>query len=243
MRPLWPREHGAYAQLGVPLATALLLAVPTATAALLAVAACLAFLANEPLLVLLGHRGKRARQELHRRAVARLAITAGGALATGTAGLAMASPGTLAMAGVVAVPAAILGIVSCVRAAHSLGGELVAAVALPGAGALVSVASGLPWPVAAALWAGWALGFAASVIAVHAVLGRKRGRASAARGYLLVTLAVVIAQVPRLFVALPLVAAAAAIALAAPPPRRLRAIGVALVVASIASGALVLTTG
>src|SRR5262249_5958355 len=50
-RSLWPREHGAYAQLGAPLATALARQVPTVPAALLAAAACCAFLANEPLLV------------------------------------------------------------------------------------------------------------------------------------------------------------------------------------------------
>jgi hypothetical protein len=55
-RSLWPREHGAYAQLGAPLATAIAMQAPTIGALALASAACLAFLANEPLLVVLGHR-------------------------------------------------------------------------------------------------------------------------------------------------------------------------------------------
>jgi hypothetical protein len=58
-RSLWPREHGAYAQLGAPLLCALLVRAPTLPAILLASGAVFAFLANEPLLVLLGHRGRR----------------------------------------------------------------------------------------------------------------------------------------------------------------------------------------
>ena len=66
-RSLWPREHGAYAQLAAPLLTALVIVRPTVAAALLALAACIAFLANEPLLVVLGHRGKRMREQDGRR--------------------------------------------------------------------------------------------------------------------------------------------------------------------------------
>src|SRR5262249_31077882 len=89
-RSLWPREHGAYAQLGAPLATAPALHIPTVPAALLAAAACCAFLANEPLLVVLGHRGKRMHDEHGRRAAVRLAIVGGTAVAIGAVALVLA---------------------------------------------------------------------------------------------------------------------------------------------------------
>ncbi|MDE3154816.1 MAG: YwiC-like family protein, partial [Acidobacteriota bacterium] len=58
-----PREHGAYGQLLFPLVTALALGRPGAAALALAAAAIAAFLAHEPLLVLLGQRGTRAARE------------------------------------------------------------------------------------------------------------------------------------------------------------------------------------
>jgi hypothetical protein len=55
------------------------LRVPTLPAVLLAIAAMSAFLANEPLLVVLGHRGRRAREIDGSRAARRLAATVGAA--------------------------------------------------------------------------------------------------------------------------------------------------------------------
>jgi hypothetical protein len=57
-RSLWPREHGAYFQLALPLIAAHLLRAPTVAMAALTAAACLVFVAHEPLLVVLGHRGR-----------------------------------------------------------------------------------------------------------------------------------------------------------------------------------------
>lgn len=54
---LWPREHGAYVQMGVALAAALALA-PRGRALAQAVATAALFLGSEPLLVLLGRRGE-----------------------------------------------------------------------------------------------------------------------------------------------------------------------------------------
>ncbi len=53
-RSLWPREHGAYVQLLVPLLTALIATRGSAAGAAIAIGACLAFLASEPLRVVLG---------------------------------------------------------------------------------------------------------------------------------------------------------------------------------------------
>jgi len=65
---MWPKEHGAYGQLVFPLATAFAIAGATAPALLTAIAVTAAFLAHEPLIVLLGRRGVRARRDHFRRA-------------------------------------------------------------------------------------------------------------------------------------------------------------------------------
>jgi hypothetical protein len=58
---LYPKEHGAYAILGVPLVTALFIVGLTPVTALLSIATVAAFLTHEPLLLLAGVRGPRAR--------------------------------------------------------------------------------------------------------------------------------------------------------------------------------------
>jgi multidrug transporter EmrE-like cation transporter len=57
-----PREHGAYVQLGVPLAAALACGRPGLAAIALALAAVALFLVHEPLLLLATRRGGRARE-------------------------------------------------------------------------------------------------------------------------------------------------------------------------------------
>jgi hypothetical protein len=248
-RSLWPREHGAYAQLGAPLATALALAVPTPAAVVIAVAATCAFFANEPLLVVLGHRGRRLKDEHGRRAAWRLAIAGGAAVAIGATGLALAPRDAVIAAGAVAVPTAALLVLAWRRAEHSLAGELVAAVALSGASAPVAVASGIAERAAIELWAAWAVGYACSVVAVHRVIARHRRPASRVDAFVVAGLAAVLAAViaaasrePIAAVAVPLAAIATAVSIRPPPATRLRAIGVVLVVASIASGAIALAS-
>jgi len=246
-RSLWPREHGAYAQLGAPLATALALAAPTAPAILLAIAACCAFVANEPLLVVLGHRGKRMRDEQRGRAARRLAIVGAVAAAAGATGLALAPRDALVVAGIAAVPAAVMLALAWKRAVHSLAGEIVAAIALPGAAAPVAVASGIAPRAAVTLWAAWAVGYATTVVAVHRVIARHRrlatwidGAVAALLAGVTVAAAVAATAIRVAALAVPLCAIATALAARPPAATRLRTIGVALVIASIASVSIAL---
>jgi hypothetical protein len=221
----WPREHGAYAQLLAPVVTSL--AAPSVAGGLLAIAACAAFLASEPLRVVI--RKKRG--------APRLALLVAIAAVAGCAGLVLA-PGVLPIAACVVVPAAGAIVLAWRRVEHTLVGEIVAATALAGAAAPVAVAGGVPACVAAQLWAAWALGLACMVVAVHRVLSRRKRAASwrdhaIAGGLVAVTIATT--QLP---VAFPLAAMSAALAIAPPRANRLRAIGVALVVASVVAGAL-----
>ncbi|MCA9090891.1 MAG: YwiC-like family protein, partial [Planctomycetaceae bacterium] len=64
--PLYPKEHGAYAILGVPLTAALSIVGITPATALFSVATIAAFLAHEPMLIVMGCRGQRARQSTPR---------------------------------------------------------------------------------------------------------------------------------------------------------------------------------
>ena len=68
MRLMLPREHGVYGQLLLPLATVLLVGRPTVPAFALVATGVFAFLAHEPLLVVLRRRGLRASREHNRRA-------------------------------------------------------------------------------------------------------------------------------------------------------------------------------
>jgi hypothetical protein len=72
---LFPKEHGAYGQVTVPLITAFLAAGVSTTGLLIATAVLTGFLAHEPALVLIGIRGVRAKRELRPRAVRWLGCT------------------------------------------------------------------------------------------------------------------------------------------------------------------------
>lgn len=249
-RSLWPREHGAYAQLAAPVVAALACGAPTVAAWLLAIGALSAFLANEPLLVVLGHRGKRMRDAEGSRARTRLLWLGSVAAISGAGGLVLGGSRVVAIAACAAVPAlALLGL-ACRRAQHSITGEVVAALALPGLAAPIAVASGLPSSHAVLVWAAWALGFAASVVAVHRVIARHRASATIVDrvvGALLViatamAAAVVARAASTAAVALPLLVFSTAIVLYPPRATRLRAIGVALVAASCLSVTVAIAT-
>lgn len=239
-RSLMPREHGAYAQLAAPIVSALLLRMPALAAGLFTVAAVCAFLANEPLLVALGHRGPRLRESDGARARRRLIVLGAVAAVCGGIGLARVGSTTLELAALAMAPVAVLLVLAWRRGQHSLAGEVVAAIALPGACAPIASASGVGAHDALLLWAAWSAGYAASVLAVHRVIARNRRAASVVDGVIAVGLAAAIAVIalvaPRsVWLALPLVAMSMALVARPPGAKHLRAIGVGLVIASATS--------
>lgn len=248
-RSLLPREHGAYAQLAAPLLSALLARVPTLAAMLLATGAISAFLANEPLLVLLGHRGRRLQETESRRARTRLIWLASFAFLTGASGLLLGGPRVLAGTAIVAAPALALVVFACRRAQHSVGGETLAAVALPGLAVPIASASGISLVDSLLLWTAWSAAYAASVMAVHRVIARHRQSATVVDWILpgsfiaLMIVAIVLARFADVvLVALPGLAASTLIVLYPPRATRLRAIGIALVVMSGISVSLAVVT-
>jgi len=244
-RTLWPREHGAYFQLALPLLTVGARRAPSLAVMLLALAAVAAFLAHEPWLVVLGHRGPRRRVEDGPRARTRLLLLASAAIGLGVAGLAISPRGTVAAAAIIAVPVAVAIGCGYRRVAHTLAGELVAVVALTGASFVVQVAGGVARGAALDAWLGWSLGFAASTIAVHRVIARHKHAASWVDRVCALVLAGGFAAClwratpgGAFAIAAPLVGLAAVVVAAPPSARRLRAIGLATVAAGTLAGVL-----
>lgn len=250
-RSLLPHEHGAYGQVALPLVCALGLGRPGVAAVLLAAGAFTGFLSYEPLLVAVGNRGKRAREEDGARA-RRLAaglLAAAGLMAGG--GFLLASPDARLASAI--PPALALGVALLVRleVERTVAGEVAVAIALSSAGLPVAVASGVAPGTAASAWLAWCLGFAATTLAVEVVLARARAPARdpgplAAAGVLLLQgIAVALsaagtvpAAVP--LAVLPLALASLSVILLRVPARRLRVVGWAALAGSTAALAVLL---
>lgn len=251
---LLPREHGAWGQLALPVATGLALGRPGAAALLLATAVVLAFLAHEPLVVVLGQRGGRLASELGPRARRLLVLLAAGALAAGIAGTALAPPATLipalAAAGLFAASAQL----AFLRLEKTTAGEIVVACALAACAAPIALAGGAPPVWAATAVVTWATAFVSATLPVRAILLRARTRGesdprpvAAAAVAVLAGAALYAAShawLPWTAAAAPLPVVAVALGLTAVPvrPQRLTTVGWTLAAASVASG-LVLVIG
>jgi hypothetical protein len=181
-RSLLPQEHGAWGQLAMPLLTSLLLATVTPSALLLAAATILGFLAHEPALLLIGHRGFRARDEAGPRARRWLAALLPAAAACGALGLWLApTAARWAMLVPLLLTAAVGGFVLAKRE-RTIPGELTVVTALASSGFAIALASGAPLQQASAATATWVLAFATSVFAVRVVLARSLSRGTVELG-------------------------------------------------------------
>jgi hypothetical protein len=243
---LLPHEHGAYAQLLFPLASAWLLARPGWNALLWTLACLLGFWAHEPALILLGQRGKVRRQRRGGRA-RRLGLGLAAAAVAAAAGGLWLGP---ALPAVSVLPVFGFGLVAggltFAGRERSLAGELAAGLALVWAALPVAAAGGAPAAAAVALVLLWSCVMAAGMLSVRGLIARaKRGDRACALAGAYVALA---ALAPALAFAaagrLPLRAALAlapitAITLAwlarPPAPRGLRQMGLILVGANLAT--------
>ncbi|HET9988133.1 MAG TPA: YwiC-like family protein [Kofleriaceae bacterium] len=236
-RSLLPREHGSYFQLAIPLVGVWVRIGASATAAALTIAAVGAFLALEPLSVAIGGRGARIRASEGPRARLRFVALAIPALACGAFGLARAPAATLIVAAALALVT--LGVIVLVarRTVHTLSGELLAMIGLTGASAVVATASGVALVPALERWGAWALGFGATMIAIHQLFERRTRKAPTINP-VVVALVVIAAVVPATHAALPLTIAAVVIAGIAPSLRQIRMVGIAIAVVALTSALL-----
>lgn len=255
---MWPKEHGAYGQLAFPLLTSFAVAGVSGPAGLFAAAIVAAFLAHEPLLVLLGRRGVRARREQGGRAVRWLACAAVAGSIAAAAAFAAASDGVRASLAIPLVPA--LGLAAAIASGRekTTWGEIAAALAFSTAAIPVALAAGASLATAAAIAAAFALVYATQTLAVRGVILAVRGggnpaAARAARRSALVIAAAggagigtaaALALLPWATAAAvsPGLAAMAWIVAAPPPPTRLRRVGWTLVASSVATAAILIGT-
>ncbi|MGC4068145.1 MAG: YwiC-like family protein [Polyangiaceae bacterium] len=241
-RSLAPKEHGAYGQLALPLFVAMVLGERNLLSWFVAVASVAAFFAHEPLLLVLGQRGKKALRTQSERARSKLiALLVLGVVTLGSA-FVWGSWSVRCALGVNLVAA--LGALSLIvkRRERSTSGELWIAATLPSVVLPIGLLQGLSWRDVFGLHASFALAFAAGIIGVRAVIAdfKSGGRWSGAAA-----LAVLLGGV----CALGLLSRPAAIGAALywtavcvvrvlrPSPRHLRQVGWTLVGASILQAA------
>jgi hypothetical protein len=241
---LIPHEHGAYGQLGFPVAAVMATGRPSVASALLVIACAAAFVAYEPLLVLLGQRGVRARREWAAEAKRTLAGSAGVAVLAGIAGAWLLRPELRWTLGVPAICGAAAVALVLARVHKTTPGELLVAVALSSCAWPVGVAAGLHPAPAAACAAVFAAGFCSATLAVRSTIAlQRREPASVSRAAAIIVaiaspVAVgILARLSGLDARLWIAAAPLsllALVLAARPPsaRHLRRVGWALIAAS-----------
>ncbi len=228
IRSLLPREHGAYAQLGLPMFAALASGKTTPAAALLALSAVCAFFAHEPARVVWGHRGSRAQRVDGERARRRMMALGVLTVVLAAVGLLLA-PATRVPVMIV-LPLVVLAAGFALRDAdRTLLGETIAGAALPAMAMPVAVASGVRPSEAIAAWCVWAFAFALSTSAVRTATAR-----SAVERQRMPSLVFAIAAVGAIaFVegfamvatALPVVVVALIVVAARPAARQVRRVG------------------
>lgn len=237
---LSPREHGAWAQVGAPQLTAMAAGGALGLAGWFWwIAVTAAFLAHEPLLVLLGQRGARVKRQLEeaaRRRIGQLLMVA----AAGGAGFWFLAegPDRWSAAPALLLVAAVLPFVWKGKE-KTLAGELIVGLAFAAAAAPALVAAGRPQ--AALLAAGtWALIFTLATITVRAVVAQQRATDVVRGRWVAGTLAVVVLVVglalgqgrvlprPAVLAPMPLAIVALQMALRPPPATQLKKVGWAL---------------
>lgn len=167
---LLPHEHGAYGEVLFPLASALVLGQTNQAVWGLTLVAVAGFLAHEGFVVLLGSRGTRARRESN--APAWRSVGAFGALAV--IGVSLAWPGLtpdvergFALAAILSAAALA---VAWLGREHSLGGELLAALALTSWCVPVALAGAVSAHTAMTVWMIWCGVYALATVVVHSVI-------------------------------------------------------------------------
>ena len=253
---MFPREHGAYGQLLFPIVTALAVGRPTAAALLLAASAVMAFLAHEPMLVLLGQRGSRAARDDRSRAIGWFYTTAGAAMVLGGASLLLSASSVRAGVAVPSALAVVLAAVIFSGREHSTAGELVAAATFASLAYPVARAGGASSHASLSCASAFTAIFMASTLCVRAVIQHTRRPpawparvagvvvALGALGILRGTAEAGLLSSIAALGALPACLAAALVALIAPGSRRLRAIGWTLVATTmVGAAALIVALG
>jgi hypothetical protein len=236
-----------------PLLTSFGVAGANTAALLLALAVVGAFLAHEPLLVMLGRRGARARAG-RRTAALWLGATTATACAAAIGGWWLMDSAVRGSLVAPVLPAAFLAAAVARDREKSLVGEVAAAAAFSLAALPVCLAAGAPLATGLAVAIAFSMIFVLSTLAVRAIVLEVRagGDARASRSLRRTVVVLAAAALAGLVVAAwrtawpwasltasaPGLAAASWLALFPPPPTRLRTVGWTLIAASAAAAAI-----
>ncbi|MCA9132070.1 MAG: YwiC-like family protein [Planctomycetales bacterium] len=240
---LHPKEHGAYAILAIPMVTAWFIAGPNSVGVWITLAAVAGFLAHEPLLVVWGHRGRRA-QGNSPQALGRLWLTlsltvfgGGVAFAIGAVAIRWALVACLAMAST-SFAVALAGW------HRRLLGQLWGVVGLSFPCVPIILSGGLSTATALMIWAVWLLGFAATTLAVRSVIAAQKRRPRKQHTIVLAFLSILLGG--SLFVSqywllasLPMIVLSWYLLIAPPPARQLKRVGWTLVAGTLVSALVV----
>ncbi|MDH5490878.1 MAG: YwiC-like family protein [Myxococcales bacterium] len=230
---LAPREHGAYVFLGFPLLTGLYLSGATIAASLFLVAFVAAFLAHEPIVLLLGHRGPRALREQGQRARRRIVgLTLIGLGAGMGAFLLSPLPARIAASSCAALAAIVLLLLRAGRE-KTLVGEAMVVIAFASTGLPLALTAAVPMATAASVASIWVLTFTLETLCVKATLSRRKEPNRILEGLaLLVPIACALGLIYPLLrgqlfwlTAAPGIAGAIALGLVRPSPRHLPKVG------------------
>jgi hypothetical protein len=249
--PPFPREHGAYSQLAFPLVTSFAVAGVTSASLLIAVAAVAAFLAHEPLSVLLGRRGARAKREERPRAAAWLAMTGAMAAGAGFLGFWSLSPDTRWSLTLPLLPASLVAVAIVAAREKSAVAEVAVASAFSLLAVPICLAATASLSTALAVGIAFGLVFVVGTLAARVIVlgARGGGDPRAARSTRMTVLvltgagtAALAATAARtllpwttLLAAAPGLAAGSWLAVRPPAPTRLRLVGWTLVLTSVAA--------
>ncbi|SMP59860.1 YwiC-like protein [Neorhodopirellula lusitana] len=236
---LKPKEHGAYAILGIPITTALILTGPTVAGACVAVAAVTGFLAHEPLLVSLGHRGSRAQRATpaaRRRTLILLATT----IACGCTAMAVGSNAvrlSLVGCGLLAVTSFGLAVAGKHK---TLGGQLWGIVGLSVPCVPILLAGEITTAQTAEAWGTWLIGFAATTMSVRGVIAAQKRRSrmihwTAIAGLTVLVGSLTLTQFPLPVATLPMLAMSWYLMFDPPHAKQLKRVGWTLVIGTVAS--------
>jgi hypothetical protein len=173
---LLPREHGAYAALGFPAATAFAIGGVSLASVLLFVCAVLAFVAHESALVALGVRGKRALAENGPTARRALVLLGGMAAIAGAIAAVTAPPLALRLVALPGALALVTAALVLTGREKTLLGELVALGGLVALALPISAAGGVAFEHAAFVALAWLAAFWSGTLAVRATVAKPRPR-------------------------------------------------------------------
>ena len=254
----FPKEHGAYGQMIFPLVTAMLVSGVSAGSLFFAIAVVAGFVVHEPLLVLLGFRGPRARREQGRAALFWVAGLIAVLVLAGVTALAWMQPAQRIYVVFPLIPALYLFVAAATGKGKSVAAEVAVAIAFSLVAIPLCLLGGPSVAAGVIVAMAFVTDFVLATLAVRVVIAKVRGggdpRKVASMRAWVYGLAMAIAAAAAalasggllpwlpMIALVPGVATALWIAAFPPPPAKLRAVGWTLVTTSAIVALLLIFT-